>query len=234
MNGEDPPERPEEINTIINGLERYNPEAVPTLEAYLGEQCEQKYCDCNANRTLLKLYQLNPDRMQNEIITNILVKAMTQFPSAQFPLALHLIPPAATAPGSELHEAVVKLRSLNSQLEGSQYAPFWASLDGDDLCADLIADIAGFEDLIRQRVTSLVGQTYRELPLALLASWLGLEKDVDAAAKLVTENHGWSVDNGTVKVPRNADNEAKKTEIREDVSVDMFSRVIRRSWEETV
>lgn len=55
MNGEDPPERPEGITAIINGLERYNPEAVSPLEAYLQEQCEQKYTDCNANRTLLKL-----------------------------------------------------------------------------------------------------------------------------------------------------------------------------------
>jgi hypothetical protein len=55
MNGEDPPERPGSITTIINGLERYNPEAVGPLEAYLQEQCEQKYCDSNANRTLLKL-----------------------------------------------------------------------------------------------------------------------------------------------------------------------------------
>lgn len=55
MNGEDPPERPDYVTSIINGLERYNPEAVVTLENYLQEQCEQKYCDCNANRTLLKL-----------------------------------------------------------------------------------------------------------------------------------------------------------------------------------
>ena len=56
MNGEDPKERPDYINAIINGLERYNPEAVGTLEAYLQEQCEQRFCDGNANRTLLKLY----------------------------------------------------------------------------------------------------------------------------------------------------------------------------------
>ena len=56
MNGEDPPERPEYITNIINGLERYNPEAVGSLETYVQEQCEQRYTDCNANRTLLKLY----------------------------------------------------------------------------------------------------------------------------------------------------------------------------------
>ena len=55
QNGEDPAERPQEIRNIINGLERYNPEAAGVLEAYLTQQCEEKFCDCNANRALLKL-----------------------------------------------------------------------------------------------------------------------------------------------------------------------------------
>ncbi|GJC77527.1 eukaryotic translation initiation factor 3 subunit K [Colletotrichum liriopes] len=225
LNGEDPPERPDYIVNIINGLERYNPEAVVNLEAYLQEQCEQKYCDCNANRTLLKLYQLNPDRMKDEVVTNILVKAMTH-------LALHLINPSTIAQG-ELAEAVTKLRTLNTQLEGSEYARFWNTIDGDDLCADLIADISGFEDLIRTNIANLVAQAFREVSLSQLESWLGL--DSDAAAKFVTEVAGWTVgDNDVVTVPKNTENEAKKSEIREDVNVDMFSRVIRRSWEETV
>jgi translation initiation factor 3 subunit K len=55
MDGEDPQERPEGITSIINSLERYNPERLSILEDYLRMQCEQRYCDCNANRTLLKL-----------------------------------------------------------------------------------------------------------------------------------------------------------------------------------
>lgn len=55
-NTEDPQERPQDINQIINGLERYNPEAVGALENYLQQQCEQRFCDGNANRVLLKLY----------------------------------------------------------------------------------------------------------------------------------------------------------------------------------
>lgn len=55
-NHEDPQERPAEINQIISGLERYNPEAVGPLEAYLTQQCEQRFVDGNANRVLLKLY----------------------------------------------------------------------------------------------------------------------------------------------------------------------------------
>lgn len=55
MNGEDPQERPEVIRNIINGLERYNPEASGTLESYLEQQCADKFTDSNANRALLKL-----------------------------------------------------------------------------------------------------------------------------------------------------------------------------------
>ncbi|KAI4601368.1 hypothetical protein KJ359_012560 [Pestalotiopsis sp. 9143b] len=233
MDGEDPKERPSEIATIISGLERYNPEAVPFLENYLKEQCENKYTDGNANRTLLKLYQLNPDRLKDDVVTNILVKALTNFPSPQFSLALHIVPPSILAPNSraDLSEAIGHLRELNNQLEGAQYARFWDMIDNDDLCADLIADVTGFEELIRIRIATLVSHAYREIDLSVLSSWLGLN---DAKAKtFITETAGWKVEGELVKIPRNAENEAKKTEVREDVNVDMFSRVVRRAWEET-
>jgi len=233
MDTEDPRERPEHISAIINGLERYNPEAVGTLEEYLRHQCENRYCDSNANRTLLKLYQLNPDRIKDEQITNILVMAISCFPSPQFSLALHLIPPTLLAPNArgELPEAIAKLRELNNQLEGAQYARFWATLDSDDLYADMTTDIDGFEELIRVRIATLISQAYREIEVSVLESWLGL--DGDAATKFITETAGWKVEGETVKIPKNADNEAKKSEVREDVNVDMFSRIVRRAWEET-
>ncbi|KAK6838130.1 eukaryotic translation initiation factor 3 subunit [Apiospora arundinis] len=216
MECEDTQERPEAITAIINGLERYNPEAVGLLEDYLRQQCEQRYCDCNANRTLLKLYQLNPDRMKDE-----------------FSLALHLIPPSTLAPNSraELPEALAKLRELNTQLQGAQYARFWRNIEGDDLCADLVADIDGFEDMVRIRIATLVSHAFREVDMGVLAEWLGLEEG--AARKFVQETVGWKIEGDKVQVPRNNENEAKKAEVREDVNVDMFSRVVRRAWEET-
>lgn len=156
---------------------------------------------------------------------------MTQFPSSQFSLALHLINPTAAQSG-ELAEALTKLRALNGQLEGAEYASFWADIDGDDLCADLIADVAGFEDVIRNTITNLISQSFRELQLSHLESWLGLSED--ATKKYITESFGWTVEGDNVKIPSNPDNEAKKSEIREDVAVDQFSRVLRRAWEETV
>ncbi|KAK3689382.1 armadillo-type protein [Podospora appendiculata] len=237
MSGEDPQERPEAIRNIINGLERYNPEAAGTLEGYLQLQCEEKFCDCNANRALLKLYQLNPDRIKDEAITNILVKAMTQFPSPQFDLCMHLLSPSHSNPAptstSELAEAVSKLRALNSQLEGAQYDRFWATMDSDDLYADLTTDIAGFEEMIRVRIAQLISQAYREVDVAVLENWLGLD-DEEEVKKFAVETCGWKVGaDNLVQIPKNAENEAAKAEIREDVNIDMFARVIKRSWEET-
>jgi translation initiation factor 3 subunit K len=182
-------------------------------------------------------YQLNPDRIKDEVVTNILVKAMTQFPSAQFSLALHLLSPSHSNPGpnssSDLTEAVSKLRDLNLQLESAQYARFWATMDSDDIYADLTTDIAGFEEMIRVRIAQLVSQAYREVEVSVLESWLGLDSE-DEVKKFAIETCGWRIgDNGMIQIPRNPENEAKKTEIKEDVTIDMFSRVIKRAWEES-
>lgn len=157
---------------------------------------------------------------------------MTTFPSPQFNLALHLLSPSSLAGGSELAEAVSKLRALNAHLEGASFARFWATLDSDDLYADLTTDIDGFEETIRLRIAHLVSEAFREVQtVPVLGDWLGLEGK-GAVEKFVVETCGWTVDGDKVVVPKNADNEAKKAEIREDVNVDMFARVIRRSWEE--
>ncbi|KAK4099111.1 winged helix DNA-binding domain-containing protein [Parathielavia hyrcaniae] len=187
--------------------------------------------------TLVSSYQLNPDRIKDEVITNILVKAMTQFPSPQFDLSLHLLSPSQSNPGpnstSDLTEAVAKLRVLNAQLEGAQYARFWVTLDSDDIYADLTTDIAGFEEMIRLRIAQLISQAHREVQTSVLEGWLGLDGE-DEVNKFVIETCGWKVgEDGLVQIPKNADNEAKKTEIREDVAVDMFGRVIKRAWEDS-
>jgi len=50
------PERPESIQLILNGLDRYNPETTTVFQDYVMSQCENKTYDCYANLALLKLY----------------------------------------------------------------------------------------------------------------------------------------------------------------------------------
>ena len=50
------PDRPEHIDAILNGLDRYNPETTAVFQEYVTQQCDQKFYDCYANLALLKLY----------------------------------------------------------------------------------------------------------------------------------------------------------------------------------
>ena len=49
------PDRPEAIDNILNGLDRYNPETTGTFQEYVAQQCESQTYDCYANLALLKL-----------------------------------------------------------------------------------------------------------------------------------------------------------------------------------
>ena len=49
------PDRPEHIENILNGLDRYNPETTAVFQDYVAQQCEDRTYDCYANLALLKL-----------------------------------------------------------------------------------------------------------------------------------------------------------------------------------
>lgn len=170
------------------------------------------------------------------------MKALTAFPSADFSLCLHLLPPhilqpistSASTPAAgdaPLSEAVQKLNVLNNLLAGASYAKFWTTLNSDDLYADLIADASGFEELIRIRIAVTVSQTVREVERSVLESWLGMQGET--LDKFVKETCGWSIDGTTIKVPMNKENEAKGTMVRENVEIDQFSRIVRRAFEQS-
>lgn len=52
------PERPANIEQILNGLDRYNPETTTIFQEYVSTQCEEKFFDSYACLALLKLYVL--------------------------------------------------------------------------------------------------------------------------------------------------------------------------------
>ncbi|KAI9797948.1 MAG: hypothetical protein M1825_005671 [Sarcosagium campestre] len=188
-------------------------------------------------------YQFNPVLLRDEPTTNILVKTLTVFPGPDFSLSLSLLPPHLLAPNSTgtahdapaageapLSEAVQKLETLHKHLTRAEYANFWTTLDSDDLYADLIADVAGFEDLVRVRIAACVGQVVREIQRPLLESWLRLSgADFD---RFVKESCGWLIEGDVVKVPLNKENEARGSVVRENVKFDQFSRLIVRAYEQ--
>jgi hypothetical protein len=68
-------ERPAQIDTILNGLDRYNPETTEIFREYVNQQCEEKFFDAYACLALLKLYVnqhpqhvcLNDEQVSNHV-----------------------------------------------------------------------------------------------------------------------------------------------------------------------
>jgi translation initiation factor 3 subunit K len=48
--------RPEVIQSLIDGVDRYNPDNISILEEYLATQCQNEEYDLMANLAALKLY----------------------------------------------------------------------------------------------------------------------------------------------------------------------------------
>jgi translation initiation factor 3 subunit K len=112
----------------------------------------------------------------------------------------------------------------------------------------LIADVSGFEELMRVRIAATVSQAVREVDRSVLELWLNLEgSDFEHFVGSVC---GWTIDSAKIKVPMNKDNEAKGTVVRENVKFDRkcyseddilycllidaaeFARVIKRAYEQ--
>ncbi|GIZ47741.1 hypothetical protein CKM354_001082600 [Cercospora kikuchii] len=232
------PDRPENIDAILNGLDRYNPETTGVFQDYVASQCENQLYDSYANLALLKLYQFNPHLARDETITNILVKALTVFPSPDYSLCLSLLPPhvlqktATSGPpaSGSLAEIVQHLGVLHSQLNNAQYSQFWETLSDDDTYADLTADVAGFEDTMRVRIAVVVSQCMQEVGRDVLESWLNISGGKFEG--FIKEVCGWTIEGNTVKVPLNKENEARSVVQRETVKFDQFSRMIKRAYEQ--
>ncbi|CAG8648153.1 6896_t:CDS:2, partial [Paraglomus occultum] len=140
-----PPSRPEIIQSLIDGVDRYNPDNISILEEYLGAQLQNEEYDLMANLAILKLYQFNQHLINDRVIINILVKALTATPNPDFNLCLYLLHESALA-----DESIQKLLHLQSLLEQARYREFWNVYESDETYRILTSEAIGFENAIRK------------------------------------------------------------------------------------
>ena len=77
--------------SMLQGIERYNPENIKTLEHYIDLQAPEKGYDLEANLALLKLYQFNPTHINIAVVIQILLKSLTNLPHTDFVLCKCLL-----------------------------------------------------------------------------------------------------------------------------------------------
>ena len=59
--------------SMLQGIERYNPDNIKTLEHYVDLQAREKGYDLEANLALLKLYQFNPAHTNMNVIVQVYI-----------------------------------------------------------------------------------------------------------------------------------------------------------------
>ncbi|KAG0210342.1 hypothetical protein BGX28_009394 [Mortierella sp. GBA30] len=218
-----PSNRPEVIQSLIDGVDRYNPDNVSILEEYLATQCSSRECDAMANLAILKLYQFNPHLTNDQVVNNILVKALTTLPEPDFNLCLYLLNEQMVG-----EEPVIRLVALQDLIEQARFADFWKVYEGDDIYKELTAEVLGFEDAIRANIAHAVAMTFQSIESANLESYLHLKGQ--AFSDLV-KAQGWTETNGVVSIPVNKDNEAKTTVLTENIKFEQLTKIIGHSNE---
>ncbi|EJD55659.1 ARM repeat-containing protein [Auricularia subglabra TFB-10046 SS5] len=229
-----PATRPEGIDSLVSGVDRYNPSNISVLEDYLYHQIRNGEYDCFANLAVLKLYQFNPDLYNPDVAINILLKALCAAPLPDFNLCVALLG-QRTAPVDEdtedhLPALLPELQRLSSLLLRCRFPAFWAAYASDALALlrdNYTVEFTGFEDAVREVVVRAVRATFKRIARDRLASYFNLQgEELDAyIAKL-----GWTQENGVVSVPANPDNTIQASVVRENIQFNQLQKLISHAY----
>ncbi|KAI0001974.1 ARM repeat-containing protein [Russula vinacea] len=163
-----PPTRPELIESLVSGVDRYNPSNVGILEDYLYHQIRSREYDCLANLAILKLYHL----------------ASVPFPD--FNLSVALLDDRASNNNMDepdpLPGLLPYLTNLHSLLQQCRFPAFWTLYRSDALETlrdNYTVEVVGFEDSIREVAVRAVKATFQRIGSKRLGSYLDLEGVVE-------------------------------------------------------
>ncbi|KAF8605186.1 ARM repeat-containing protein [Ceratobasidium sp. AG-I] len=223
-----PEARPELVDQLVDGVDRYNPHNANLLEDYLYHQIREKEYDCLANLAILKLYQFNPDLYNPDVVINILIKALTAAPACDFNLCVALLGERQPDP---LPGTLQLLTQLSTQLLACRFPAFWASYRSD-ACASLrenyTVEVVGFEDSVREVAVRAVTAAFKTITRKRLGSYLDLDdSDLDG----YVESLGWRSDasTGVIAIPPNPDNQPVATVIRESIQLPQLAKIISQA-----
>ncbi|KAI5122590.1 hypothetical protein M0805_004806 [Coniferiporia weirii] len=225
-----PSTRPELIENLVSGVDRYNPSNVSILEDYLYHQIRSNEYDCLANLAILKLYQFNPALYNPDVVVNVLIKSLTAVPFPDFNLCIALLgerPIAANLDEPDpLPDLLPTLTALHDLLLQCRFPAFWALFKSNELQSlreNYTVECAGFEDSIRVVVIKAVMAAFKKISVERLGIYLDLGDD--GLAEYVSKL-GWTVDAPVVSIPPNPDNQVEATVVRENIYLPQLSKII--------
>ncbi|CAI4223330.1 unnamed protein product [Auanema sp. JU1783] len=190
-----------ELHEKIQGVNRYNPENVGDLSRCVQAMITENEYDKDICLIILKLFQLNPDKYDENIVRLVLQKTLMVLPSSDFTLAKCLID--SNRLGSQ---EVKRVLDLGAVLEACNFSTFWKLMKGEyKPSADsnepfkvpqevpkMVKLIPGFEEAVRIYACRVISVTFQNVEKAVLSRLLG-----GASVTAYAKKFGWEAkDNG--------------------------------------
>ncbi|XP_067009586.1 eukaryotic translation initiation factor 3 subunit K [Anabrus simplex] len=204
------------VASMLKGIERYNPDNLATFERYVEVQSRENSYDLEANLAVLKLYQLNPLSTNLDIICQILLKALTNFPHTDFVLCKCLLSAKLLA-----EPPIDQIMYLADILERCDFQEFWARVHSrPELCSNIV----GFNDSIRKFVCHVVGITFQTIDRGVLAQLLGGVDD--QTLKQWVKKYGWKEESNGMIFIANQDENIKTKNITEKIDFESSAAIM--------
>ena len=145
----------------------YDKGTAAALEEHVGYQLAgtRKY-DFDANKILLKNYQLNADIVNADVIANILILSLMELPNTYYLALSYLIPSKLVS-----SPRISTIKKCADHLERGQYREFWLEYSAS---ADTFAPAREFPSAIRNAILSNLRDTCKSLPKETFQEFLEL------------------------------------------------------------
>ena len=157
---------PSEILALVAN-EPYELATLAALEKYVAVQLTEREYNFEANKALLRSYQINAEHVKLDVVVNTMILSLMRLPSTDF-LALSYIIPGKLPLQPKLKQA----QKFADLLERSEFTKFWEEYASPDQA--ITASAAGFADFIRSFIMSNTRDTFRNISKELLQQFLGL------------------------------------------------------------
>ncbi|GIY06592.1 eukaryotic translation initiation factor 3 subunit K [Caerostris darwini] len=207
----------ETVALMLKGIDRYNPENLPTLEKYVELQAREGAYDLEANLAVLKLYQFNPTQYRLPVAQMILLKALANLPHTHFVLCKCLIDQQNLD-----HEEIKHIVYLHDLLETCHFKTFW-----DDMkkVTKIVLGISGFEDSVRDYICHVVNITYNNIEKETLSTFLGGLNDYQMKAWM--NKYGWKENGKNLIFISNQEENIKTKNITEKIDFDSVAAIMQ-------
>lgn len=155
----------------VRGADRYKPEKEEELVKEAEESAKEGRWNGEAAAALLRLWRIEPGRMQTWVTARLLTNALAQLPDKAFRRCLGLLPERALS-----EEPLASLAKAAGELDRGAFKDFWeATKDGN--VATLLQQCPAAVQGVRRFACWLASKSYARAPMSHLEGMLNLSGD---------------------------------------------------------